>query len=372
MRSLTFRGWLAVAAAGVTVLVVVLLLRRGEEPEGVGALSAPAAAQGSAPGAADYERAIGRRTVERGLERTVSTTAKVTDGTVQAAVMLDGWNTPIVAASEPGATAEPMRMWSIAKVVTAVALLRQLGWANHAGGEPSSQLTEAMHDAIVRSENCRQRRLVLGLQQLTGGPGGARGAVAEVLAAAGAEAELQVDVEAPESICDQYLLTQEGSIPDPFAPTLLLGTATWRIADLVRFLNALGKGVYGAAIADRLLSLMRVPKERSTEVPPSEFTADLDWGAGRALTGLDPAYKAGWGGILQGAFVAVQGAVVELPDNGTMALAVAYHPHVQPARDDPGLTAGPMAIERVMRAAATDVLERVISAAEGESKGTRG
>lgn len=372
MRRPAFRGWLAIVAAGAAGLAVVLLLRGGEKSQGVGT-PAPAAGSDVAQDEVSYERAVARKAVEWRLERAVSATAEATDGAVQAAVTLDGWSTPIVAASDPRAATEPVRMWSIAKVVTAVALLRELGWGDHAGSEPSPQVTEAMHDAIVRSENCRQRRLVLSLQQLAGGPNGARAAIAETLEMAGVKADLEVEIEAPESICNEYLSTQQGSIPDPFAPTLLLGTGTWRIADLARFLNALGKGVYGDAVAERVLSLMRVPKERSTEVPHSEFTADLDWGAGQALTGLEPAYKAGWGGVLQGSFVAVQGALVKLPHNGAMTLAVAYHPRVQPARDDPGLTAGPAAIQRVMRATATEVLQSIVSAAERETmKGSPG
>jgi hypothetical protein len=357
------RGWLVVLVAFGVALGAVLLLRGGDDP---GAADRPPSvvASGSTAGAAEPSPA--RQPVEAELSRVTTVAAREDDGVVQAAVMLDGWRTPVAAASEPVAALKPMRMWSIAKVVTAVALLRQLGWGRRPGVEPSPQVAEAMHDALVRSENCRQRRLVLELQRLTGGPAGARAAIAETLALAGARADLRVEVEPPESICLEYLGTQEGSVPDPFAPTLLLGTATWGIGDLVAFLHTLGRGAYGIALKERLLPLMRLPKGRSAEVPSSEFTADLDWGAGRALAGLDPAYKAGWGGTLQGAFLAAQGAILELPGKGTMALGVAFHPDAQPPRDDPGLTAAPAALESVMRAMVEGRLARALGTAGSE------
>ncbi|HEV2790527.1 MAG TPA: hypothetical protein VGV69_04430, partial [Solirubrobacterales bacterium] len=132
------------------------------------------------------------------------------------------------------------------------------------------------------------------------------------------------------------------------APALLLGTSEWRVADAVRFMHALGSGAYGHVLSERILNLMREPKERSREILPEEFTAAVDWGAGRALRVLDPAYKAGWGGTQQGAFMAGQMAVVELPSGERAALAVMFHPAVQPGQDDPGLTPAPQALEAVM------------------------
>jgi hypothetical protein len=199
--------------------------------------------------------------------------------------------------------------------------------------------------------------MVLGLQQLAGGTEGARAALHEAMDRAGANADFDVDVEPPESLCLDYLSTQQGSIADPYAATLLLGTATWRISDMARFLHALGSGVYGDAVEQRLISLMRAPKGRSREVPSEDFTADLEWGAGNALAGLYPAYKAGWGGTLQGAFMAAQGAVVKLADGDTIVFAVAFHPDVQPPKDDPGLTDAPAAIEAVMGPLAEGLLE---------------
>lgn len=363
-------GWwiaLAALAVGALALASVALLGGDSGPgfsaDGVSdAATVPSGKSTGRPGDGEAEgesrEEEDRRAIGRVLHRAVRDAARLGDGTVQAAVMLDGWRRPLVAASEPGAAQRPMRMWSIAKVVTAVALLRELGWETRGGRrEPSDQVAAAMQDALVRSENCRQRRMVLGLQSLAGGPEGAQAALREVLRKAGAEADLDVDVEAPESLCYEYLETQRGSIADPFAPTLLLGTATWRIADLARFLHALGSGVYGRAIQARLLSLMRAPKGRSTEVPSEDFTADLEWGAGNALAGFNPAYKAGWGGTLQDSFMAAQGAAVELEDGRTMVFAVAFHPHTQPPKDDPGLTAAPAAIERVMGLLADELFE---------------
>lgn len=299
-----------------------------------------------------------RRLVRRGLARGVREGASVGDGSIQAAVMLDGWDAPMAAATEPGEAAAPMRMWSIAKVVTAVSLLRELGWeSDRTRREPSPQAMAAMRDALVRSENCRQRRMVLELQSLAGGAGGAGQALGETLDKAGAEADLDVDVEPPEVLCHEYLETQRDSVADSFAPTLLLGTATWQIGDMARFAHALGSGAYGEEIRERLFTLMRAPKGRSREVPSEDFSADLAWGAGKALGSFAPAYKSGWGGTLQGDFMAAQAVAIELDDGGTIAFAVAYHPSVQPAKDDPGLTGGPVAIERVLAVLAEELFE---------------
>lgn len=368
--------WVVLAAIGAGALALAAIALLGDD-SGSGSLadgarSAAAGRPGENAGGPgdDPEAGSGdeeaRRAIRPVLRRAVLDAARLGDGTVQAAVMLDGWSDPLVAASEPGAGQRPMRMWSIAKVVTAVALLRELGWQTPGQArEPSDQVAVAMRDALVRSENCRQRRMVLGLQALAGGPEGARAALRDVLRDAGADADLGVDVEAPEPLCHEYLETQRGSIADPFAPTLLLGTATWRIADLARFFHALGSGGYGERIRRYLFGLMRAPKERSTEVPPGEFTADLAWGAGNALAGYDPAYKAGWGGTLQGAFMAAQAAAVELEDGRTMVFAVAFHPSTQPPKDDPGSTAAPAAIERVMGLLADELFEPAPRTGEG-------
>jgi hypothetical protein len=293
--------------------------------------------------------APGFATVDRALARAVGGAANL-DGVVEAAAMEDGWSEPAVETSEAGGSAREMRMWSMSKVATMVAVLRQLGWGERPGRPLSAQLEDAFRGAIVRSENCHQRRVVLELERLAGGAEAARAALAAVFRGAGAEATIGRSVEAPESSCLPYLEAQT-EIADPLAPALLLGTSTWRIGDAVRLARALARNAYGAALSQRVLSLMRLPKLASREVPPGELTAPLDWGAGRALAGLDPAYKAGWGGTLNGNFLAGQVATVALPDGDHLSLAVMFHPNREPARDDPGITAAPAAIEAVMRAA---------------------
>jgi hypothetical protein len=301
------------------------------------------------PGSSDSEQASG---VDRGeiafaLGRGVRRAAAL-GGSVEAAAMAASWSAPVLAGSPGSGSKRRTRMWSMSKVVTMVALLRSLGWGDEPGDPLSPEIRQALDSAITRSENCPQRRVVLELQSLDGnGVEGAREAVAATLRAAGAEAEVATQVAGPESSCLPYLEAQR-EIPDPLAPTVLLGTSTWRVADAARFLDAVGSGVYGRAVADRVLSELRIPKEPSTEISPGEYTAAPDWGAGRALAPLHPAYKAGWGGTQQGEFMVGQIALVELPGRGQVAIATVFHPDAQPAVDDPGLTAGPAAIEQVM------------------------
>jgi hypothetical protein len=100
---------------------------------------------------------------------------------------------------------------------------------------------------------------------------------------------------------------------------------------------------------------MREPKEFSREVLPGEFTAPVDWGAGRALGRFDPAYKAGWGGTQQGDFLAGQMALFEPRSGDRVVVAVIFHPAVQPSIDDPGLTRAPEALQAVMNALAGEL-----------------
>ncbi len=268
-------------------------------------------------------------------------------GSVEAAATFTSWRDPVIVTSRPDGGKRWMRMWSMSKAVVMVGLLRAEGWGGVPGNTLTPEVQSALEGAITRSENCRQRRVVLELQQATGaGPAGARRAVAEVLRAAGGRAKVSEEVEPPESSCLEYLESQH-EIADPLAPGVLLGTSEWRIGDAVRFARALAAGVYGKAISNRVLAEMRLPKAVSREVAPGELTAPLDWGAGEAFAGLNPAYKAGWGGSLDGDFLAGQFAVVDLA-SGPLAVAVAFHPDVQPPSDDPGRTAAPHAVELVM------------------------
>jgi hypothetical protein len=288
-----------------------------------------------------------RRGISHVLRLAVSRAAAL-GGSIEAAAMYTDWREPVVVASPPGGRSRWMRMWSMSKAVAMVGLLRAEGWGQVRGNVLSPEVVSALQGAIARSENCRQRRIVLELQHATGGPAGARRAVAEVLHAAGGRVRPSDEVEPPESSCVEYLESQR-EIADPLATGALLGTSEWRIGDAIRFVRALGAGLYGGAVTKRALDEMRIPKAVSREVAPSELTAPLGWGAGRAFAGLHPAYKAGWGGSLDGDFMAGQIALVDLPA-GRLAVAVMFHPDVQPPSDDPGRTAAPHAIELVMGA----------------------
>jgi len=278
------------------------------------------------------------------LQRGVDAAAAL-GGTAEAAIMLDGWRRPAIASSEADGGDRFMRMWSMSKVATMVAVLRGLGWGRRVGRPLTPELDEALHGAITRSENCRQRRVVLELQRLYGGAGPAREAMAAVFRAAGGEARIGTQIEAPEPECVAYLETQS-ELAEPLAPTLLLGTSTWRVGDAVRFVHALSMDTYGAAVSDRVLGLMRAPKLPSREVQPGELTAPLDWGAGESLpTGT--AYKAGWGGSLNGNFLAGQIALADLPGVGRASIVAVFHPDAQPSRDDPGITAAPEALDAI-------------------------
>jgi hypothetical protein len=260
-------------------------------------------------------------------------------GTAEGAVVADGWSHPVTA----GDATRRIRMWSASKPVTAVAALQ----AAHGRPVPAP-LTAAMTAAITRSENCPQRRVVVGLQTLTGGPEPARTALLAVLRQAGVgDARITHQAPAPDPECLPYL--RSSGLADPSAIALTLGVSQWTVGDAARFALALGEGRYGAA-GSRVLALMRRPKRASTELASAdEYTVDAAWGAGRALAGLRPAYKAGWGGATQHRFLAEQLAVVHVGGH-TVAVAVAFHPTAQPDVDDPGRTVAPQAIETMLAA----------------------
>jgi CubicO group peptidase (beta-lactamase class C family) len=235
-----------------------------------------------------------------------------------------------------------MRMWSMSKPVTAVATLLAL---QRAGSAPSRELMRAMTRAITRSENCPQRRMVVELQTLTGGSRGALAALRSVLATAGVtDAEFDSATVGPDPACRSYLAAQRG-VRDPLGPALQIGVTDWTVRDAARFAAALGEGRYGAA-GTRVLTLMRRPKGRSAEESLADYTPHLDWGAGAAFAGLDPAYKAGWGGTQQASFMAGQYAVVRVAGH-MVAVAAMFHPRVQPPLDDPGRTNAPDALAAI-------------------------
>jgi len=297
-----------------------------------------------------------RKQIARALRRGV-TAAHRLGGSVEAAAMLGPWRAPVVATSDPHGRRRWMRMWSMSKIVTAVALLRSMGWGRTPGRPLSPEVIAALQAAITRSENCPQRRIVLELQRSLGeSTARARRAVATVLRLAGGRARPGAEVVPPDPSCLEFLESQS-EISDPLGPALLLGISEWRVTDAARFMHALGSDVYGRAISQRLLALMREPKARSREIVAGEFTAPVDWGAGRALAVFHPAYKAGWGGTQEGEFLAGQMALIRLPAGGWATLAVMFHPAVQPAVDDPGLTRAPEALEVVMRSFAQALRE---------------
>lgn len=87
------------------------------------------------------------------------------------------------------------------------------------------------------------RPVVLGLQALSGGPLGAREPVRRVLESAGArEVVLPRRPAPPETNCRAYLGSSGAGLADPYAPTLLFGTASWTARDAVAFGHALGNG----------------------------------------------------------------------------------------------------------------------------------
>lgn len=270
-------------------------------------------------------------------------------GSVEAAAMLDASRRPIVATSEQRGASRYMRMWSMSKVAAMVALLQELRWGNRPGEATSAEVDSGLRGAITRSENCRERRVVLELQRLSGGAAAARRAMTAVFARAGARPRIATEVAAPEPHCVPFLRSQT-EISDPLARTLLLGTSTWRVSDAVLLAHALAVGAYGRAVSRRVLDLMSAPKQPSRESPAGELTAPLEWGAGDSFAGLHPAFKPGWGGSLNGNFLAGQLAVVPIGDGDHLAIAVMFHPDAQPPRDDPGITAAPRAVQAVMTA----------------------
>jgi hypothetical protein len=275
------------------------------------------------------------------------------DGELEVGAMRDSWTAPLVRASTRHGADRAMRAWSMSKVFTAVSLLRAEHW-RHALGEPlAAEVTAAMTNAIRRSENCAQRRVVLALQDASGGtPAAARAAISDVMRLAGATTvRVATQAEAPDPACAAYLATQR-HLRRPGAIALLTGTSIWHLSDALRFTHALATGVYGDAVTSAVLDLMRKPKLRSREGVRADFSAPVGWGAGAAMGPGKVAYKAGWGGTQQGAFLAGQIAVIELPGNRWAAAAAMFHPHSEPPKDDPGLTRAPAAITAAMRALA--------------------
>ncbi len=246
----------------------------------------PSGSRGSVLRTRKREMARFRFALERGVAQ-----ARDLDGHVQAAVWVDDWPAPIAVGDD---LRRPMRMWSLAKPVEAVAALQ---FASRKRVQLTAGFTLAMERALRRSENCSARRIVLELEQLAGGPAGARVAFAAVLRDAGARAVVasQREGAAVQSAQCAAFLEREGTgLTDRDGEAVLFGTARWTVIDAVRFARALANGTYGPAGAG-VLETMAKPKQLSRE-PGAVFTADLLWGAGLAFRGYRHAYKAGWGG----------------------------------------------------------------------------
>lgn len=345
MATLRGRRGIVLLVLGLAVALALVLLA-SESGSNSKSVARPAAKTRIDTGTDVASSPPGYARLQVALARGVDAAATL-GGQVEAAAMLDDWSRPALASSEADGAEREMRLWSMSKVPTMIALLRGLGWGERAGKPTSPEVDEALQGAITRSENCHQRRVVLELEHVAGGSAGARAALAAVFRLAGAHAEVAEQTEAPEANCLAYLRGQS-EIADPLAPALLLGTSHWRVQGAVRLAHALAVETFGAAISRRVLALMREPKLPSREVPVGELTAPLNWGAGNAFAGFDPAYKAGWGGSLNGNFLAGQIAVVGLPGGDHLAVAAMFHPDTQPSRDDPGITAAPRALELIM------------------------
>lgn len=261
------------------------------------------------------------------------------------AVYAAAWPVEQRAPSFYGPLGKQFRMWSMSKPVVALTLLR----AAEKRGRPVSRSTRnAIARALIRSENCRQRQVVIELQELLGGPEQARAAVEQVLEEAGAvDARVVERVDPVDPSCRNYMAAQSKQLSNPLADALPFGVSTWTVRDAAAFMRALGDGRFGGP-GEEVLELMRQPKRRSTELlRPEDFTADVDWGAGNVFAGEDFAYKAGWGGVQQGKFIAAQMMFIADGSNG-YAVAVAFVPETQPPIDDPGSTPAPAAIEEVL------------------------
>lgn len=289
-----------------------------------------------APTTVEEPLTVSRQQVQRALRRGAGK-ASALGVRVSAAVSSSEW--PRSAQVRGG---DEFRMWSMAKAVTAVAALR----AAKGGGEVPAELRSSVNGAIKGSENCRQRRAVLWLQQLTGGSGEAAAAIRSELKRAGAtDFSVSAQPAAPAPDCVEFL--KSSSVSDPLAPSLQVGTSTWSVDSASRFALALAEGKLGSA-GREVFGVMQMPKRRSREQKnPQDYTAAIDWGAGRELGSLNPAYKAGWGGVEQQKFVAGQLVALSL-GVGSFGVAVYAVPDSQPSIDDPGQTKAPAAIEAVL------------------------
>jgi hypothetical protein len=188
-----------------------------------------------------------------------------------------------------------------------------------------------MRGSIVHAENCRHHRVVLGLQELTGGRTAAKAAVAQVFADAGtSDFGLPQDEGPADEDCNSYLMSASGGLSAPLGTAVQFGTSLWTIRHAVAFVHALGSGDYGDA-GHFVVDLMTEPKRENRDVRTSDQTAAVDWGAGRVLARWHPAYKGGWGGAQNKdvRYLAGQIAITRVAGRA-IAIAVVFHPDVEP------------------------------------------
>lgn len=257
------------------------------------------------------------------------------------ALWLNGWSSPIVARA---GTPTYGRMWSMSKPVAAVAIYQA---AQRGGGGLDTSLLTAATDAITRSDNCAERRVILGLQQLTGGLPPALTAFDDVLAQANAIAGTPERAVLPQPTCLAYFRQRAPAIA-PNAEVWEFGTAEWTVVQAAAFAHALAAGAYGSA-GRFALTLMAMPKRApltSIEGPSGDHIANLQWGAGTAFASWHPAYKPGWGGSQQRRFLTGQIVVLENA-YPPVALAAMFYPAEEPSTDDVGATVGPEALEAI-------------------------
>lgn len=321
-----------------------------------------AARQVAARGGLSASRESKRERLLRGrLSDTLTdaiTAADSLGGHASVALWLDGWSTPIVAGADPWAYG---RMWSMSKPVAAIAAYEAAEEQDHT---LTPALVTAMTDAITRSDNCGERRVILGIQQMTGGLAGTLSTFDGVLAQAGVTPSQTPQRDGlSEPTCLPYL-QKRAPTATPDAVAWQFGTERWTVRQAVAFSHALAIGAYGRA-GKFVLGLMATPKQpelAALEGPSGDHIANLQWGAGSAFAPWHPAYKPGWGGSQQHDFLA--GQIVVLQDaHPSVALAAMFRPTVEPLDDDVGATAAPQALEalfgRIREALVeADVLQR--------------
>lgn len=331
-------------AAGPTQRVAngqtVVLTVPTKQKKGDNELPPPASA-GTNASSGPFTSPQSKVTVQRALDQAVK---RAQGGRLELAVWVEGWSDAAV--SPTSARERRSRMWSMSKAVTAVAL-HEITDAN--GGLPPA-VRAAIDGALRRSENCRQRRVVLELQKRAGSPVRAIGVLQQVLGQAGATASFNAQPQPPDGpSCAEYL-RQAGV--DPQTPALQLGTSKWSVRDGAAFGLALANGRYLEA-GSQVAKIMRSAKgpSRDPGVRPEDYSVDsMGWGAGDAFARFAPAYKAGWGGADRLNYMV--GQVVAM-DVGGIPVGVmgVFHPSVQPpgGDDDPGKTVGPVQLETAFR-----------------------